>query len=89
MKGEEIVPADIAASFQQSVIDVLTERAVRACKEYNSPILALAGGVSANRHLRAAMQEACDFYSKLIFFLVPFFHFDLLLILLYVASWDL
>ena len=60
MKGEEIVPADIAASFQQSVIDVLTERAVRACKEYNSPILALAGGVSANRHLRAAMQEACD-----------------------------
>ena len=60
MKGEEIVPADVAASFQQAVVDVLVEKAIRACKELKLNKLALAGGVSANSHLREEMQKACD-----------------------------
>lgn len=60
MKDEPINTADIAASFQQAVIEVLTEKSIKACREYNSSIFALAGGVSANKHLRAAMQAACD-----------------------------
>ncbi len=60
MKGEPVNNADVAASFQQAVVEVLVQKAVKACKEYGSNKLALAGGVSANRHLRAAMQAACD-----------------------------
>lgn len=60
MKGEEINNADVAASFQKAVTDILTERAIRACKEFGLKKLALAGGVSANSHLRQAMQLACD-----------------------------
>ena len=60
MKGEPVNNADVAASFQQAVVEVLVQKAVKACKEYGSDKLALAGGVSANRHLRAAMQAACD-----------------------------
>ncbi len=60
MKGEEIVPADVAASFQQAVVDVLVEKAIGACKELKLNKLALAGGVSANSHLREEMQKACN-----------------------------
>lgn len=59
MKNEEIVPADVAASFQQAVIEVLVQKSIAACKERGSKKLALAGGVSANRHLREAMAAAC------------------------------
>lgn len=60
MKGEEYNDADVAAGFQQAVIDVLVEKAIRACKEFGIDKLALAGGVSANSHLRADMKKACD-----------------------------
>jgi len=60
MKGEEYSQADIAASFQKAVTDVLVENAVHAVKEYGFPKLALAGGVASNSTLRAAMQEACN-----------------------------
>jgi predicted NodU family carbamoyl transferase len=60
MTGEQINRADVAASFQAAVIDVLVEKAVRACKTHGINRLAMAGGVSANKHLRAAMQAACD-----------------------------
>lgn len=59
MKGEEVNRADVAASFQQAVVDVLTERAVAAAKEYHMESVALAGGVASNSALRAAMGEAC------------------------------
>lgn len=49
--------ADVAASFQQAVIDVLSERSVKAAKDYGVNTLALAGGVAANTGLRTAMQE--------------------------------
>lgn len=59
MKGEEIHRADVAASFQQAVVDVLTERAVAAAKEYHMERVALAGGVASNSALREAMEAAC------------------------------
>ena len=59
-RGEEVKKADVAASFQQAVVDILTKKAVRAALEQGSGTLALAGGVSANRTLRAALQTACD-----------------------------
>ena len=49
--------ADLAASFQQSVIDVLVDKTVRACGDYQAKQLIVAGGVAANRGLRAAMTE--------------------------------
>ncbi|MDO5388650.1 MAG: tRNA (adenosine(37)-N6)-threonylcarbamoyltransferase complex transferase subunit TsaD [Clostridia bacterium] len=60
MKGEEYKKEDIAASFQQAVVDVLVEKAIRACREFNIKRLALAGGVSANSHLREEMKKACE-----------------------------
>ncbi len=59
MKGEEVNRADLAASFQASIIEALVSRAVRAAKEYNFGKLAIAGGVASNSALRTAMQEAC------------------------------
>ena len=57
-RGETIKPEDLAASFQQSVIDVLVTKAVKATKEYKVKQLLLAGGVAANKGLRAALEEA-------------------------------
>ena len=59
MKGEEYKEADIAASFQKAVTDVLVENAMRAVKEYGMNRFAIAGGVASNRTLREAMQKAC------------------------------
>jgi N6-L-threonylcarbamoyladenine synthase len=60
MTGSTINRADVAASFQQAVVDVLAEKAMRACKELGINKLAMAGGVTANKHLRSRMQAECD-----------------------------
>lgn len=60
MKGESICEADIAASFQKAVIDVLVEHAMHAVAEYGLHKFAIAGGVASNSSLRKAMQEACE-----------------------------
>lgn len=60
MKGEEYNQADIAASFQKAVTDVLVENAMCAVKEYGLSKFAIAGGVASNSTLRAAMKEACE-----------------------------
>lgn len=60
MIGEPIVEADIAASFQQAVVDVLVDNAIRAAKDYHMDRLAIAGGVASNGALRAAMKAACE-----------------------------
>lgn len=60
MTGEPIVEADIAASFQQAVVDVLVDNAIRAAKDYHMDRLAIAGGVASNEALRAAMEAACE-----------------------------
>ena len=60
MKGIEYNCADIAASFQKSVTDVLVEKAIYGVKEHGFNKLAIAGGVASNSSLRAAMKEACE-----------------------------
>ena len=60
MTGEPIVEADIAASFQQAVVDVLVDNAIRAAKDYHMDRLAITGGVASNGALRAAMEAACE-----------------------------
>lgn len=60
MTGEPIVEADIAASFQQAVVDVLVDNAIRAAKDYHMDRLAIAGGVASNGALRAAMEASCE-----------------------------
>lgn len=60
MKKEEINAADIAASFQEAVVDVLVTRTIAAAKEYKMDKVAIAGGVASNSALRTAMKEACD-----------------------------
>jgi len=57
-RGEVIVPENLAASFQASVVEVLTEKTVRAAKEYNVKQVLLSGGVAANRGLRASLENA-------------------------------
>ena len=60
MKGEPLPKADLAASFRYAVVSSLVEKAVLAARETGSRIMAMAGGVSANRLLRREMQKACD-----------------------------
>lgn len=59
MKGEEICQADIAASFQKAVIEVLVGHAMHAVKEYDCKKFAIAGGVASNSSLRAAFEQEC------------------------------
>ena len=59
MKGEEICQADVAASFQKAVVEVLVEHSMHAAAEYGYDRFAIAGGVASNSCLRAAMSEAC------------------------------
>lgn len=59
MKGESIHTADVAASFQKAVIDVLVEHSLSAVKEYGYNKFAIAGGVASNSSLRQAFVKAC------------------------------
>lgn len=59
MKGEEIRTADVAASFQKAVIDVLVGHSMEALEAYHCPKFAIAGGVASNSGLRAAFEQAC------------------------------
>lgn len=60
MQGEPIVEADIAASFQRCVVEVLVEHAISAAKDYHISKLAIAGGVASNQTLRSVMEKACQ-----------------------------
>ena len=60
MRGDDVNPDDLAASFQKAVVDVLTEHAVMAIKKYDVKDFALAGGVASNSLLRSSMQSACE-----------------------------
>jgi N6-L-threonylcarbamoyladenine synthase len=57
--GEPVPLADVAASFQEAVADVLTAKAVRACRDHGVHHLVLGGGVAANSRLRALAEERC------------------------------
>ena len=59
MKGEAYSQADVAASFQKAVTDVLVEHAMHAVEECHMDKFAIAGGVASNSALREAMAKAC------------------------------
>ena len=71
MKGQSQVPsmsarqiADIAASFQAAVVDVLTAKTKRAAEKINAKTVLLGGGVAANSALRGALEEMCSKMNK-------------------------
>ena len=70
-KGEEIVPENVAASFQASVVEVLVEKSKRALQEYPVKQFVLAGGVAANRGLRTALQEMMQSHYPSVTFSIP------------------
>lgn len=59
MKGEKIAVADVAASFQKAVIDVLVDHSMDALAKYGYKKFAIAGGVASNSSLRKTFEEAC------------------------------
>lgn len=76
MKQIPINKADVAASFQQAVIDVLVGHAVDAAKEYGLKKLAIAGGVASNSSLREAMQVSCQENNLKFYYPSPIFCTD-------------
>ena len=63
MKGMDIdeqFKADVAASFQEAVIDSMRERVLMAINEFGLKDFAMAGGVASNQALRGALKEACE-----------------------------
>lgn len=71
-RGESIVPEEVAKGFQDSVIEVLTEKTVRAAKEYQVKQVIAAGGVSANKGLRTSLEQAFK-KEKIPFFVPPLY----------------
>ncbi|GAA4312611.1 hypothetical protein GCM10023178_21890 [Actinomadura luteofluorescens] len=57
--GEPVPVADVAASFQEAVVDVLTQKALKVCKDNGVDHLLIGGGVAANERLRALAEERC------------------------------
>ena len=58
--GEAVPVADVAASVQEAIADVLTDRLVAACRDHGVGHAVLGGGVAANSRLRAMAQARCD-----------------------------
>ena len=58
--GREVIKADVAASFQKAVVDVLCDHAMDACEKYGFKKLAVAGGVASNTKLRSEIKKRCD-----------------------------
>lgn len=59
-KGNDIIPENMATSFQNRVVEILTKKTIRALKEYNVNNLIVAGGVAANKGLRERLTEECE-----------------------------
>lgn len=59
-RGETVPVADIAAAFQEAVVDVITSKAVLACRENGITELLLGGGVAANSRLRQLTEQRCS-----------------------------
>jgi N6-L-threonylcarbamoyladenine synthase len=57
--GEPVPVADVAASFQEAVVDVLTRKALAVCRDHGVSDLVIGGGVAANSRLRALAQQRC------------------------------
>lgn len=76
MRGQEVNAADLAASFQKAVIEVLVEHTMQVAKDYQMKKVAVAGGVASNRHLRQAMKDACERNGCLFYHPSPIFCTD-------------
>lgn len=59
-KGEEININDVCASFQKTVSEIISQRLIKATKEYGYKKIVLAGGVSANSGIRKKMEQECE-----------------------------
>lgn len=59
-KGEQVNTADLAASFQSSVVEVLVEKTLRAARDNGIKTVVLAGGVAANSMLRECLRQGCN-----------------------------
>lgn len=59
-KGENINRENMAASFQKTISDILVKKTMLAAENFGYKVIAVAGGVSANSGVRAALQKACD-----------------------------
>ena len=76
MTGDTVKRADLAASFQKAVVDVLVEHTIRAAKDLKIDRIGMAGGVASNSALRAAMKEACDREGYALYIPSPIFCTD-------------
>ena len=76
MTGDTVNRADLAASFQKAVVDVLVEHTIRAAKDLKIDRIGMAGGVASNSALRAAMKEACDREGYALYIPSPIFCTD-------------
>lgn len=76
MKQEPIVQADVAASFQEAVIEVLVNKTIQASREFDMETIALAGGVASNSRLRAKMAEAAESAGRKLIYPSPIFCTD-------------
>ena len=76
MQGVEVDRADVAASFQEAVVDVLSDHAVSAALECGMDKVAIAGGVASNQELRAKMKEKCQKSNLKFYYPSPIFCTD-------------
>ncbi len=76
MKNIVVNKADVVASFQKAVIDVLVEHSLQAIKEYGYEKFAIAGGVASNSSLRAAFKTACELHKIALYQPSPIFCTD-------------
>lgn len=76
MQNHEINEADVAASFQKAVVDVLVDHTMLAAKDHGITKIALAGGVASNSGLRQSMREACDKHGYTLYHPSPVFCTD-------------
>lgn len=58
--GEPVLVESIAASFQEAAVDVLLDKAIAACQEFDAPRLLIGGGVAANSRLRSLAEQRCE-----------------------------
>lgn len=76
MMGEDVNPNDLAASFQQAVVEALVSKAMLAAKEYGVDKIVLAGGVASNTALREGMAQACKKRGYKIYYPAPIYCTD-------------
>lgn len=76
MKNEEINTADIAASFQEAVVDALVTKTIAGAKEYKMEKIALAGGVASNSYLREVFDRECKKHGIKLYYPTPIYCTD-------------